>query len=384
MKTTSQNTILAGIGAILVLALVGMPVQNAQAEVDSTQVLYKLQSIQSKIDAIKDNTQNFDVNKIASQAFHFRLIGEDLLTIKESHNLESETISKVLDYLMTNYEETFNEYKSQVKQYEKHNSIDMTQKQIINDLSQNLIEFTTADERYQETINQNEFVQSELQRLATEEKFQKLINKVAIKKVDASNGNLMLQKNFHEMALNKLVDNENWDLASPALDRVINQFTNLEIKQHLIEFKVQVLNLIKQLEYQENAKPRVLALTSEGGETVFQFGVIFGLENEINTPSILASQLKNEIKSIIEESQRIIEDKKSKIEEYVELQIEQSQIEDEEDAKDRKLALLSVSEPEPVIESVPGNSGGNANENGSENANENAQSNPQSNGNGKK
>ncbi|MFB3113905.1 MAG: hypothetical protein ACE1YZ_02965, partial [Nitrosopumilaceae archaeon] len=74
----------------------------------------------------------------------------------------------------------------------------------------------------------------------------------------------------------------------------------------------------------------------------------------------------------------IIDDEKQKIQEIVELQIEQSRIENEEDDKDRKLALLSVSEPEP------GNSGGNANENGSENANENAQSNPQSNGNGKK
>jgi len=49
MKTTSQNTILAGIGAILILALVGMPVQNVEAEMDSTNVLYKLQSIQNEI-----------------------------------------------------------------------------------------------------------------------------------------------------------------------------------------------------------------------------------------------------------------------------------------------------------------------------------------------
>jgi len=387
MKTTSQNTILAGIGAILVLALVGMPVNNAEAEMDSTQVLYKLQSIQNEITSLQENTQNFNINKLGIQVFDFRLVGDDLLEIQASQNLasqEGKELSLVIDVLIADYTETLEQFQSQVKTYEKDNGLAIKQKQLLNEIAKDYADFKTTDERVQETINQNDFVQSELQRLDAEEKFQKLINKVAIEKVGASNGNVMLQKDFHEIVLNKIVDNENWDLVSPALDRVINQFTNPEIKQHLIEYKVQVVNSIKQLEYQENAKPRVLALT-KGGETVFQFGIL-DLENVINTPSILASQLKNEIKSIIGESQKIIEDEKQKIEEYVELQREQSRIDDEEDAKDRKAALLSVSEPEPEPEPEPkpepGNSGGNANENGSENANENALSNPQSNGNG--
>ena len=387
MKTRSQNTILAGIGAILVLALVGMPIQNAQAELDSTSVLYKLQSIQNEIVSLQENTQNFNINKLGIQAFDFRLVGDDLLEIQASQNLasqEGKELSLVIDVLIADYTETLEQFQSQVKTYEKDNGLAIKQKQLLNEIAKDYADFKITDERVQEEIDQNDFVQSELQRLDAEEKFQKIINKVAIEQADASNGNLMLQKNFHEIVLNKIVDNENWGLVSPALDRVINQFTNPEIKQHLIEYKAQVVNSIKQLEYQENAKPRVLALTSDGGETVFQFGIL-DLENVINTPSILASQLKNEIKSIIGESQKIIEDEKQKIEEYVELQREQSRIDDEEDAKDRKLALLSVSEPEPVVKSVaePGNSGGNANENGSENANENALSNPQSNGNGK-
>ena len=342
MKTISQNTILAGIGIILVLALVGMPIQNAQAEVDSTQVLYKLQSIQSKIDAIKDNTQNFDINKIASQAFHFRLMGEDLLTIQESHNLESETISKVLDYLMTNYEETLNEYKSQVEQYEKHNSIDMTQKQIINDLSQNLIEFTTADERYQETINQNKFVQSELQRLQNEEKFQEYINKVAIKIVDANNGN-KVQKIYHEVALEQIAEEENWKLVSPAMDRVIEQFSNPEIKQHLTMYKEKVLYSIESLEKLQQKHPEVLTLTNDASIKGTFFDIIFSENNEILTPSIISAQLKDEIKSLIQDSQKIVEEENKRIQEYVEAQREDSR---QEDDKARKLASIVQSEPE--------------------------------------
>jgi len=343
MKIISQNTILAGIGTILVLALVGMPIQNAQAEVDSTQVLYKLQSIQSKIDAIKDNTQNFDINKIAGQAFHFRLIGEDLLTIQESHNLESETISKVLDYLMTNYQETLNEYKSQVEQYEKHNSIDMTQKQIINDLSQNLIEFTTADERYQETINQNKFVQSELQRLQNEAKFQAYINKIAIKIADANNGN-KVQKIYHEVSLEQIAEEENWDMVAPAMDRIITQFSSPEIKQHLEMYKEKVLYSIKSLKKSQQKQPEVLTLTNDVGIKGTLFDVIFSEKNEILTPSIISAQLKNEIKSVIQDSQKIIEEENKRIQEYVEAQREDSR---QEDDKARKLASIVQSEPEP-------------------------------------
>ncbi len=276
MKTTSQNTILAGIGAILVLALVGMPVQNVEAEMDSTNVLYKLQSIQNEIISLQENTQNFNINKLGIQAFDFRLVGDDLLEIQASQTLvsqEGEELSLVLDVLIADYKETLEQFQSQVKAYETDNGLAIKQKQLLNEIAKNYADFKITDEKLQEEIDQNDFVKSELQRLDAEEKFQKIINKVAIEQTDASNGNLMLQKNPHEIVLNKIVDNENWNLVSPALDRVIDQFTNSEVKQHLIEYKTQVVNSIKQLEYQENAKPRVYALTSEGGETVFQFGI---------------------------------------------------------------------------------------------------------------
>jgi len=126
MKTTSQNTILAGIGVILVLALVGMPIQNAQAEVDSTQVLYKLQSIQNEIASLQENTQNFNINKLGIQAFDFRLVGADLLEIQASQNLasqEGKELSLVLDVLIAAYTETLEQFQSQVKTYEKDNEI---------------------------------------------------------------------------------------------------------------------------------------------------------------------------------------------------------------------------------------------------------------------
>jgi len=188
MNPPSWNTALVGIGTILVLALVGMPIQNAEA-LDST-VLYKLQSIQNDIESLKENSQNFDAAKIGSQTFTFRTVGESLLEIQNTQSLneDKEIISTVLDYLITEYKGAFNEYKTQVEEYDRDNSVGMEQKLIMNKMIQNFIDFKNADEDYNKLVSRNELIKSETKRVVNEAKFQAYINKIAIKIVDAHNG----------------------------------------------------------------------------------------------------------------------------------------------------------------------------------------------------
>jgi len=373
MKTTSRNTILVGIGAILVLALVGMPIQNAEA-LDST-VLYKLQSIQNDIESLKENSQNFDAAKIGSQTFNFRAVGENLLEIKSDQSLDvedKETISTVLDYLISEYEIAFNEYKTQVEKYDRDNSVGMEQKLIMNRMIQNFIHFQTADEDYNNLVSNNELMKSEIKRVQNEAKFQTYINKIAIKIIDSNNGN-KVQKIYHEVALQKIAEEENWLLVAPAMDRIITQFSSPEIKQHLEMYKEKVLYSIESLEKLQQKQPEILTLTNDGGIKGTLFDIIFSENNEILTPSIISAQLKNEIQSIIADSQKIVEDENTRIETFVELQRLDSQEDDEQDG-DRKRLIAALSEPEP--ESEPENKGiGNTNNNPSENASDNAKEN---------
>jgi len=345
MKTTSRNTILVGIGAILVLALVGMPIQNAEA-LDST-MLYKLQSIQNDIKSLKENSQNFDATKIGSQTFNFRTVGESLLEIQNTQSLDEdkEIISTVLDYLISEYEVAFNEYKIQVEEYDRHYSVDMKQKLIMKKMIQNFIDFQTADEDYNKLVNHNEFLQSEIKRLENEEKFQAYINKIAIKIVDANNGN-KVQKIYHEVALEQIAEEENWMLVTPAMDRIITQFSSPEIKQQLEMYKEKVVYSIENLEKSQQKQLEILTLTNDVGIKGTLFDVIFSENNEILTPSIISAQLKDEIQSIIADSQKIVEDENTRIETYVELQRLDSQEEDEQDSI-RKKIIASQSEPEP-------------------------------------
>ncbi len=379
MNPPSWNTALVGIGTILVLALVGMPIQNAEA-LDST-VLYKLQSIQNDIESLKENSQNFDAVKIGSQTFNFRTVGESLLEIQNTQSIDedNETISTVLDYLISEYEIVFNEYKTQVEEYDRDNSVGMKQKLIMNRMIQNFIDFENADEDYNKLVSKNEFIQSAFKRVENEAKFQEYINKVAIKIVDANNGN-KVQKIYHEVALQKIAEEENWMLVAPAIDRIITQFSNPEIKQHLEMYKEKVLYSIENLEKSQQKQLEILTLTNDVGVQTTILDIIFNDDNEILTPSIISAQLKDEIQSIIADSQKIVKDENTRIETYVELQRLDSQEEDEQDSI-RKKIIASQSESEPAPEL--GNSQGHANDSGQSNANEKALDGPDDNDPGK-
>lgn len=373
MNQTSRNTILVGIGAILVLALVGMPIQNAEA-LDST-VLYKLQSIQNDIESLKENSQNFDASKIGSQAFSFRVVGEDLLEIKNDYSLDvsdKETISTVLDYLISEYEIAFSEYKTQVEKHDRDNSVDMNQKLITKKMIQNYLDFENADEVHNKLASNNELIQSEIKRVQNEAKFQAYINKIAIKIVDSNNGN-KVHKAYHEVALQKIAEEENWMLVAPAMDRIITQFSNPEIKQHLEMYKEKVLYSIENLEKSQQKQPEILTLKNDVGVQTTILDVLFNDDNEILTPSIISAQLKDEIQSIIADSQKIVEDENTRIETFVEAQRLDSQEDD-----DRNKIIAVQSEPE---NNGIGNTSNNPNENASDNAQENTDNGPNDNAN---
>lgn len=362
MKTTSWNTLLVGIGAILVLALVGVPIQNAEAQEDSVGVLYQLQGIQSEIDSLKENIQNFDINKLASQTFDLRLIGEKLVEIQESQNSETEggkEISVIIDYLMTEYKETYHEYKSQLNNYEKQNALDMKQRQFYNQMAQNYIDIKTIDDQYRQKLSQQEFVKREVKKLHEESRFQDFINKIAIEQYDKGVVP-RLSKNFHEVALVKIVEEENWDLTCSALDRVINQNTNPQVIQQLINYKVKAENYLEQLENAQKEKTKVFTLTKDNEANQFSFGGILELQNEILTPSIIISQLKNEIKSIVNDAQKIVEEENTRIKEIRESQ----RIDSHEEDSARKKSTQSESEIK-----VKKNGNGDGNFNGKGNSN---------------
>jgi len=365
MRTTSRNTLLVGISAILVLALV-IPIQSAEAQEASTNILFKLQDIQSNIQTLKENTKDFNINKLGSTMFNFRTLGTELLDVQESQNIDAdERLSGVIDYLITEYQQTYDKYENQLNKYEKNNALIMKQKQLINILKQNYIDFKLIDERHDQKLIKKEFSQSEMKKIHNEEKFQDFINKVAIKYIDAHNGN-KVKKIYHELALEKILNEEKWDLSPAAMDRIINQYSNIDVKKHLINYKEQIVTTIEKLE-KTSQYSKVFNLSHAEVETILFLGILDN-GNDIHTPSIVDAQLKNKIKSVIEDSREIIESENQRIKDYLESQRIDSQEKDKQDSVEKKPSTQSEPEPEKVKKNGDGNSKGKGNSNGDGNS----------------
>ena len=279
--------------------------------------------------------------------FNFRTLGTELLDIQESQNIDAdENLSEVIDYLVTEYQQTYDKYENQLNKYEQNNALFMKQKQLINMFKQNYIDFKSIDERHDQKLITKEFAQSEMKKIHNEAKFQDFINKVAIKYVDAHNGN-KVKKIYHELALEKILNEEKWDLSPAAMDRIINQYSNNDVKKHLINYKEQIVTTIEKLEKTSQDSPKVFNLSHSEVQVII-FGGILDNGNDIQTPSIVAAQLKNKIKSVIEDSREIIESENQRIKDYLESQRIDSQERDKHDSVKKKLSTQSEPEPEKV------------------------------------
>ena len=82
MKTKSWNSILAVIGAILVLSLVGTPSISAEEQTDA--VLQELKQLEMQINELREGNNAFNIEQLGVQAFKFRTIGDSLLDVQKS------------------------------------------------------------------------------------------------------------------------------------------------------------------------------------------------------------------------------------------------------------------------------------------------------------
>ncbi len=366
MKTTNWNSILVVIGAVLVLGLVGT--QSIFAEEQTDAVLHELKQIEMQINELRDSNNAFNIEKLGVQAFKFRIIEDSLLDIQKSNDkgtIDGKQVSKILDYLINDYKEIHETYVNKVSNYQNHNGLSSTEQLILNDITKNEITFDIQYGNDKAKDYQQQFIQSELQRLQNESEFQNLINEIGIKLADESNGN-KIPNIHHQIALDNIVANANWKLAPAALDRLITQYSDENTQVLIIKNKAKILDLLEKLDEVNQQKPQIYTLTS-GYAYVF-FGDVLDNEYEIHTPHILSSEIKSEISSLTKQVNSIIEKNEKRIHETQIAQI----INALADSKNNNI-VSSQSEQAPEPESAPepennnagnGNSNGNGNDNG--------------------
>ena len=286
-----------------------MPILVDSAYAESTEeIASKIQEIEKRLNLIQEKSENFKDSEIGKQAFQFRITGE-MISELQGESVQSiiksdSTLKGKVNDLVSKYGSSIKEYNKKVSQFEKNSDVSLDKKKSIKLLKQNQIDVEQKIVKVEQKQKTKELVKSELQRIKADEKFQKVHRDIYIEN-DKDRG--INPDDTLLIALNNVVEKEDFSLVSAGMDKMIKQYRDVEVRAQLQQYKTLVMDAMKELEEVNNQNTQVLALTS-GDVEIDKNGEGFGEENEIFNPEIIANQLKQQIKTAVS-STKVLADK---------------------------------------------------------------------------
>ncbi len=229
---------LAGFSAILVLGIVFSSIPEVHAELNPIEIEEKIQAVEDRLSTLQEDSEEFNIYEIGSKVFQFRVIGESLIEIQEkfvNSNIQdySEEI-KQFEILKLQYQQALENYQKDVREYEKNDSVSLQERKLINEFKKDAIAFKVILESLDEKIQIKETIDNAIVQVQAEKEFRKLIREVSIEEAN-SNRFLKTYTNSLQLTLHKIVETESWGLLSLALNKTIEQYSDEETKQQIIE-----------------------------------------------------------------------------------------------------------------------------------------------------
>ncbi|KEQ57096.1 hypothetical protein AAA799B03_00354 [Marine Group I thaumarchaeote SCGC AAA799-B03] len=297
MKTQRTVAILAIIGSMM--AISGITTQEAHA--DSDNMMSKMIQVNDRLKELtdEDELKELPLSKIS---FEMRQITKTLLEINDMKDGNDDRQNKIYSHLKDNYQTVFEKYQKEVKQYQKEKGLSITEKKLISQVIKNNQNFKSSELKQDSEKETKEHIIKTIKETNAKEDYQKMINQVGIKLANDANGGVV-EKNHHKVVINEIVDSKKWDLAIPAIDRIIPQTNNDELKEKLTNIKDNVKSLLDKKEKQEKEN-RVLSLKSNDKNNILE--LIEFKENEIVVSGVLDQIYEDEIIDSLTESQEII------------------------------------------------------------------------------
>ncbi len=236
MKEYTLTAISLIIGAILAVSNINH--QEAYAT-DIDELMMKMVEVDSKISNLKNLDNDFNERTIGSVSFEMKQIGESLLEINELNDRNNDKANKIYEYLKNNYSIVFEKYQKEAKEYQKENGLTMQENKLVTDLRRDKVTFESNESQQNFEKTQEELINISIKETISEENYQKLINTIGIKLADEANGN-KVENIHHKIAIKEIINSKSLELAIPAIDRIITQTNNDEMKNRLVEIKKDV------------------------------------------------------------------------------------------------------------------------------------------------
>jgi len=300
MKSHNAIVFVGIIGTIL--AVSGMVHQEAFAT-DVDEIMSKIIKIDRNISNLKSiDDADFNKSTLGKASFEINQIEKSLLEINELNDKNGDEVNKIYEYIKNEYNSTIEKYQKEVKAYEKENGLTVEEKKLVGKIFKNQITFKNNESEQGLKIIQQELINTAIKKSEAKENYQKLVNKIGIKLADEANGG-KVQKIHHKIAIKEIVSSKTWDIAIPAVDRIITQTNNEEFKGKLVEIKNNIKEVLDKKEKQ-NKQNQVLTLKNDKidkGIKLVEF-----TPNEIIFDGVIDQIHDDEITSLLTNSEEIL------------------------------------------------------------------------------
>jgi hypothetical protein len=287
------------IGSIVVASAYGQ--QEVSAMEDIT-IIEKMIEVDKKLYELDDVDNEFNELTMSKISFKINQIKNTMLEINNANDGNSVNVDKIYTHLSNNYVKVFEKYQNDVKKYQKENGLTIQEKKLVSKVFKNKSVFDIA-ELQQNTIKlQEKLMENAVKETKAKKDYQELVNKIGVKLTKEANGG-KVDKIHHKLAIKEIIESKKWEIAIPAIDRVIAQTNDDQAKEKLTVIKNNIEKILEKREKQSK-QDQVFSLKTDGKITDIE-SIQFN-PNEVRFESILNQIGEEEIISSMVDSEEII------------------------------------------------------------------------------
>ncbi|MDH5430415.1 MAG: hypothetical protein OEW78_00835 [Nitrosopumilus sp.] len=264
MKYLQSTVFVLIIGSIMATSMYGY--QEVYAIEDHI-VIEKIIQVDEKLSNLnKDNTK-FDEYAMSKISFEVNQIKNMLLDINNLNDGNDEYIDMMYKHLSNEYTKVFNKYKKEIKEYQKEKGLTIQEKKLVSEVFKNKSIFEVNESQQNTEKTEKELIENAVKETKSKKEYHALLNQIGIKLVKETNGN-KIQKIHHKIAIKEIMDSKKWEIAIPAIDRVIGQTNDDESKEKLKGIKTNIEKILEKREKQrKDAREKVKKKEAPAKET---------------------------------------------------------------------------------------------------------------------
>ena len=293
------------IGSIMVASAYGH--QEASAMKDHT-IIEKMIQVDEKLFELDGIDAEFNELTMSKISFKINQIKNTMLDINNANDGNDVQVDKIYEHLLNNYGDVFEKYQNDIKKYQKENGLTIQEKKLVSEVFKNKSIFEIGESEQSSKKSQEKLIKNTIKEVKAKKDYQKLMNKIGIKLVIEANGGTV-EKIHHKLALKEIIDSKKWEMAIPAIDRVLVQTNDEHAKEKLLVIKNNIKQTLEKREKQNNQE-QLFSLKSDGkinDNELIQFN-----PNNVEFENIPVEVHEYDIKSSLLESEEIIDEVESK------------------------------------------------------------------------